>query len=107
MVWLTDRNIWKNDYQKSLDFIQQAVNVLGADRILIAPSSSLLHSPHDLDLENNEAVLTPEIKNWMAFAKQKLHEVAALAKLAGTDYKTERSIFTRIRKQLKVAGLPF
>ena len=88
------RNIWKNDYQKSLDFIQQAVNILGADRILVAPSSSLLHSPHDLDLENNESVLTPEIKNWMAFAKQKLHEVAALAKLAGTDYKANEIFVT-------------
>lgn len=88
------RNIWKNDYQKSLDFIQQAVNVLGTDRILIAPSSSLLHSPHDLDLEHNEAVLNPEIKSWMAFAKQKLCEVSALSKLAVTDYKTEQAFIT-------------
>jgi 5-methyltetrahydropteroyltriglutamate--homocysteine methyltransferase len=88
------RNIWKNDYQKSLDFIQQAINIVGAERILIAPSSSLLHSPHDLDMENNESVLTPEIKNWMAFAKQKLHEVAALAKLAGTDYKANEIFVT-------------
>jgi len=80
------RNIWKNDYLKSLRFIDQAIDILGADRILVAPSSSLLHSPNDLELEHNESVLTPEIKNWMAFAKQKLHEVSALAKLAGTDY---------------------
>ncbi|MCF0058274.1 5-methyltetrahydropteroyltriglutamate--homocysteine S-methyltransferase [Dyadobacter sp. CY356] len=85
------RNIWKNDYQKSLDFIQQAINILGAERILVAPSSSLLHSPHDLDLEHNEEVLTPEIKNWMAFAKQKLHEVVALSKLACTGYHTDET----------------
>lgn len=85
------RNIWKNDYRKSLDLIQQATNSLGAGRMLVAPSSSLLHSPHDLDLERNEAVLTPEIKNWMAFAKQKLHEVVALSKLAGTDYKSSEA----------------
>lgn len=88
------RNIWKNDYQKSLDFIQQAIDILGVDRILVAPSSSLLHSPHDLDLEHNEAILTPEIKNWMAFAKQKLHEVSALAKLAGTDYESDTTFIT-------------
>ncbi|MDQ6479758.1 5-methyltetrahydropteroyltriglutamate--homocysteine S-methyltransferase [Dyadobacter sp. LHD-138] len=88
------RNIWKNDYQKSLDFIQKATAVLGTDRVLVAPSSSLLHSPHDLDLEHNEAVLTPEIKNWMAFAKQKLDEVSTLAKLVGTDYQAADAFIT-------------
>ncbi|WP_342083100.1 5-methyltetrahydropteroyltriglutamate--homocysteine S-methyltransferase [Dyadobacter sp. OTU695] len=82
------RNIWKNDYRKSLEWIQVAVKVLGEDRILVAPSSSLLHSPYDLDLEKNEAVLTPEIKNWMAFAKQKLNEVTTLARLATLEYAT-------------------
>lgn len=85
------RNVWKNDYRKSLGYIETAVNLLGQDRVWIAPSSSLLHSPHDLDLEKNEAVLTPEIKNWLAFAKQKLHEVTTLARLAGTDYLNDKA----------------
>ena len=80
------RNIWKNDFKKSLKFIGDATAVLGANRVFVAPSSSLLHSPHDLDLENNEGVLTSEIKNWMAFAKQKLVEVSVLAKLGVEDY---------------------
>ncbi len=81
------RNIWKNDFSNSLRFLQIAVNALGADRIWVAPSSSLLHSPYDLDLEKNDAVLTPEIKGWMSFAKQKLIEVASLVELAQADYK--------------------
>ncbi|MCF0050062.1 5-methyltetrahydropteroyltriglutamate--homocysteine S-methyltransferase [Dyadobacter sp. LJ53] len=85
------RNIWKNDFQKSLNFIKSAVEVLGENRVMIAPSSSLLHSPHDLELEKNEAVLTPEIKNWMAFAKQKLDEVATLKRLATTDWATDKT----------------
>jgi 5-methyltetrahydropteroyltriglutamate--homocysteine methyltransferase len=83
------RNIWKNDFEKSLRFIRYAIDVLGESRVMVAPSSSLLHSPHDLDLEKNEAVLTPEIKNWMAFAKQKLNEVVTLTRLAATDYIAE------------------
>lgn len=79
------RNIWKNNFAKSLQFIERAVAVLGEGRVMVAPSSSLLHVPCDLDLENNELVLTPEIKNWMAFAKQKLGEVATLKRLAGTN----------------------
>jgi len=77
------RNIWKNDYEKSLSFIRKAVEKLGSERILIAPSCSLLHSPCDLDFETN---LNPEIKNWLAFAKQKVKEVVTLKELAsGTE----------------------
>lgn len=73
------RNVWKNDYKKSLAIIQKAMEKLGSDRIIIAPSCSLLHSPIDLDLET---AIDPEIKNWMAFAKQKLTEVSEIRQIA-------------------------
>ncbi|UOR05830.1 5-methyltetrahydropteroyltriglutamate--homocysteine S-methyltransferase [Hymenobacter aerilatus] len=76
------RNIWKNDYQASLALLEKAVAALGTERVLLAPSCSLLHSPCDLDLETNDATLTPEIKNWLAFAKQKLREVEELRQIA-------------------------
>jgi 5-methyltetrahydropteroyltriglutamate--homocysteine methyltransferase len=74
------RNIWKNDFSKSLSFIRKAIEKLGSDRIFIAPSCSLLHTPCDLDFEST---LNPKIKNWLAFAKQKVEEVIALKVLAG------------------------
>ncbi|MCW5910427.1 MAG: 5-methyltetrahydropteroyltriglutamate--homocysteine S-methyltransferase [Cyclobacteriaceae bacterium] len=86
------RNIWKNDYTKSLVLIEQAVNKLGETRVLIAPSCSLLHTPCDLDLETNEKTLLPEIKNWMAFAKQKLSEVVTLKKLSLPATKAEAAL---------------
>ncbi len=79
------RNIWKNDYENSLKKIKQAVDALGKDRVWVAPSSSLLHVPFDLDNENNEESLPAEVKNWLAFAKQKLSEVKDLAVLAEGD----------------------
>lgn len=84
------RNIWKNDFEKSLCLIRQVTDKIGSERILIAPSCSLLHSPSDLDLENNESVLSSEIKQWMAFAKQKVSETVTLKKLAAEnpDYST-------------------
>jgi 5-methyltetrahydropteroyltriglutamate--homocysteine methyltransferase len=90
------RNIWKNDFLESLALIQKAIKSFGAERIWIAPSCSLLHSPCDLDLETNEAHLPAEIKNWMAFAKQKLGEVNMLRILA--EYETEPE-FLRENKQ--------
>jgi 5-methyltetrahydropteroyltriglutamate--homocysteine methyltransferase len=92
------RNIWKNDFEKSLSFIRKAVEKLGSERVLIAPSSSLLHSPCDLDFETT---LNPEIKNWLAFAKQKVAEVVTLKELAsGTENKQILASFEENKKAI-------
>ncbi|MFJ1439940.1 5-methyltetrahydropteroyltriglutamate--homocysteine S-methyltransferase [Capnocytophaga canimorsus] len=72
------RNVWINDFEKSVALIEKAQQKIGNERILIASSCSLLHSPCNLELENDEKVLTPEIKQWLAFAKQKLREITTL-----------------------------
>jgi 5-methyltetrahydropteroyltriglutamate--homocysteine methyltransferase len=73
------RNIWRNDFELSLDRIAQAKQVLGNERILLAPSCSLLHAPVTL---RKEKALPEEIKDWLAFAEEKLGEVTQLARLA-------------------------
>jgi len=79
------RNIWKNDYIRSTAQIKKALAVIGKDRVMIAPSCSLLHTPCDLDLETE---IKPEIKNWMAFAKQKLNEVNELNEILAHNNNT-------------------
>ncbi|WP_426062876.1 5-methyltetrahydropteroyltriglutamate--homocysteine S-methyltransferase [Flavobacterium sp. DSP2-3-1] len=79
------RNIWKNDFKKSLALIKKATDALGENRILIAPSCSLIHSPCDLDLETSGTTLTPEIKQWLAFAKQKIEEIVLLQNFASGE----------------------
>ena len=76
------RNIWKNDYQKSISFIEKAFLKLGSDRVAISPSCSLIHSPCDLNLEKDEERLPSEVKSWMAFAKQKLQEISDLYEIS-------------------------
>ncbi|PTQ99541.1 methionine synthase (B12-independent) [Mucilaginibacter yixingensis] len=76
------RNIWKNDYEKSLALINKAVAAIGAERVLIAPSCSLLHVPCDLELETE---LDYGTKNWLAFARQKLGELKDLAAIFEGD----------------------
>jgi len=78
---INGRNIWKNNYEHSLQLVQKAVNAIGAERVLLATSCSLLHSPYDLALETDEAILTPQIKNWMAFARQKVEELIELKEI--------------------------
>lgn len=69
------RNIWKTDLERALRLVDRTASAVGADRILLAPSCSLVHSPADLDEEKH---LDAELRNWLAFAKQKLEEVVAL-----------------------------
>ncbi|MGK7910813.1 MAG: 5-methyltetrahydropteroyltriglutamate--homocysteine S-methyltransferase [Synechococcus sp.] len=69
------RNIWKNDYDASLNVLQKAKAAIGADRLWVAPSCSLLHSPVTLQ---NEQKLDEELTSWLAFADEKLTEVTEL-----------------------------
>lgn len=93
------RNIWKNNFEKSLSLIQKAQEKLGKERVWVATSCSLLHSPCNLELENNEEVLTPEIKQWLAFAKQKLQEVTTLKAIATNVISEEiQAIFAENKK---------
>jgi len=47
-----------------------------AERLWLAPSCSLLHVPVDLA---RETTMDPEIRSWLAFARQKLDELQLLA----------------------------
>ncbi|MDW5288959.1 5-methyltetrahydropteroyltriglutamate--homocysteine S-methyltransferase [Formosa sp. PL04] len=72
------RNIWKNDFEQSLKLIEKATNILGKDKVWISSSCSLLHSPLDLNLEQK---LPTDIKQWLAFSKQKVEEIVRLKSL--------------------------
>jgi 5-methyltetrahydropteroyltriglutamate--homocysteine methyltransferase len=73
---VSGRNIWKNDFQASIKLGQKAISELGEERVIIATSSSLLHTPVTLA---NEKKLTEEQKDWFSFALEKTAEVATIA----------------------------
>lgn len=72
---INGRNIWKTDLNSCLDRLHPLHQRLG-DRLWLAPSCSLLHVPVDLAQETK---LDAEISHWLAFATQKLDELAVLA----------------------------
>ena len=69
------RNVWKTDLHATLEWLEPVHNAL-QDRLWIAPSCSLLHVPVDLD---SETALAADLRSWLAFALQKLDELAVLA----------------------------
>ncbi|NQD37793.1 5-methyltetrahydropteroyltriglutamate--homocysteine S-methyltransferase [Permianibacter sp. IMCC34836] len=70
------RNIWRTDLRAALLPLTKAQQKFNG-RVWVASSSSLLHTPVDLDAETR---LDPELRSWLAFAKQKTREIAVLSK---------------------------
>ncbi|KPA87606.1 methionine synthase (B12-independent) [Pseudomonas asplenii] len=79
------RNVWRCDLEKVLAVVQHAHERVG-DRLWVAPSCSLLHSPVDLAREDQ---LDAELKSWLAFAVQKCEEVALLARAVSEPHAAE------------------
>ncbi len=73
------RNIWRVAADRVLAQIDRVVGKVGSERVMIAPSCSLLHVPVDLDRETG---LDPEVRSWLAFAAQKCDELRLLADAA-------------------------
>ena len=70
------RNVWRTDLDAALGLLCSAADVVGPERVFVAPSCSLLHCPVDLSLEKQ---LDPELRGWLSFATDKLRELKALA----------------------------
>jgi 5-methyltetrahydropteroyltriglutamate--homocysteine methyltransferase len=71
------RNVWRSHLDELITTMERAVERLGSDRVLLAPSCSLLHLPFDVERESG---LDPELRGWLAFAVQRLEEVAVVGR---------------------------
>src|SRR5690606_21329255 len=91
------RNIWRADLEEKFAYVRRAWDLVGPDRLQIAPSCSLLHTPIDLDFETN---LDPDLKSWLAFSRQKLEEVQALTLAIQRGEGAARGAFTASSKAL-------
>lgn len=68
------RNIWRANLNAVLDVVEPLNAKLG-DRLWIAPSCSLLHTPYDLSVETQLQANKPELYRWLAFSLQKIQEL--------------------------------
>lgn len=69
------RNVWINDHRKSLSTLGTLLGL--ADRVDVAASCSLLHVPLDATAERD---IDPQVRRWLAFARQKTAEITTLAR---------------------------
>ncbi len=85
------KNIWKNNYGKTLDLIDNLK--FKSIETVLNTSCSLLHVPYTL---KNETKLPQKYLEHFAFAEEKLSELAELKLLSETDYANENLYKTNI-----------
>ncbi|PZQ12565.1 MAG: 5-methyltetrahydropteroyltriglutamate--homocysteine S-methyltransferase [Rhodanobacter denitrificans] len=76
------RNVWRTRPDDALALARRAHERIGAARLQLAPSCSLLHVPVDLEHERN---LPPDLASWLSFARQKIGELRLLADALGGE----------------------
>jgi 5-methyltetrahydropteroyltriglutamate--homocysteine methyltransferase len=69
------RNVWANDLEASLARLATLTGLAG--EVVVSTSCSLQHVPIDLEAD---PLLDPELRPWLAFARQKVTEVTTLAR---------------------------
>jgi len=77
------RNIWVADFQRARALVDAALARVPAERVLVAPSCSLLHVPIDA---SGETALPGQLRDWLSFAQQKLDELVAIAEGSTSSY---------------------
>jgi 5-methyltetrahydropteroyltriglutamate--homocysteine methyltransferase len=100
------RNIWRNDLSASLGLLERISRVIPRERVVVSTSCSLLHSPYSVKNEPESAV-----KKHLAFACEKVEEVALLAKMFSSETlsETEKKVIAENKGTLLSAlnpGLP-
>ncbi len=67
-------NIWRGDLEAAFSSLESLRGI--SPNIAVSSSTSLFHVPHDID---DEPLLSDQLKSWLAFADQKVGQVATLA----------------------------
>ncbi|RDV44474.1 5-methyltetrahydropteroyltriglutamate--homocysteine S-methyltransferase [Leifsonia sp. ku-ls] len=68
-------NIWRGDLEAAFGTLTELLSL--SPDVTVSTSTSLLHVPHDVD---DEPDLDARLKTWLAFADQKVAQVAVLAR---------------------------
>lgn len=81
------KNIWKCNYKKVMETLTELKEYTG--QIVLSTSCSLLHVPYTL---GNETKLDENVKQYFAFAVEKLAELKEISELAeSADYEAEKT----------------
>ncbi|SHG69321.1 methionine synthase (B12-independent) [Thermosyntropha lipolytica DSM 11003] len=72
------RNVFRNNYQTSIDILQKLAHYVDKGRIVLSTSCSLLLVPYSLKYENE---LDEKVVPYLAFAEEKLQELSEIEEI--------------------------
>ena len=96
---LDGRNIWRSDTDVKLALVTRLQQYVPQERLILQPSSSLLHVPVTTLGEDK---LKPAVKNALAFADEKLAELVLIAAAANEGEERYAAELSRSREALAV-----
>ncbi|NOR55987.1 MAG: 5-methyltetrahydropteroyltriglutamate--homocysteine S-methyltransferase [Sulfurovum sp.] len=88
------RNIWKNNIEKTTALLENISKSVSKENLIVSTSCSLLHTPFTLKYEEK---MNSEIKNWLAYAVEKVSEVSLVSKVF---FEGEDNLTSNERKDL-------
>ncbi|MCH3962789.1 MAG: 5-methyltetrahydropteroyltriglutamate--homocysteine S-methyltransferase [Clostridium sp.] len=112
------KNVWRNDYNKSINIIKRISRYVNSDKIYISTSCSLLHVPYTVTQEGNlndkniknldtakgtldNLVNLSEYIESLAFADEKLTELSELKNLLDCSNYEHENIYIKNQEILK------
>ena len=93
------RNIWRTDLDARKRLLDEIAKTVPAEKLILAPSCSLLHIPFTLRYEEK---LDPKVRSYLAFATERLEELDLLNALyrGGKLSETRREALEASREAL-------
>ncbi|WP_446897620.1 5-methyltetrahydropteroyltriglutamate--homocysteine S-methyltransferase [Clostridium sp. LBM24168] len=115
---INGKNIWRNDYNKSINIIKHICEYVGSNKIYISTSCSLLHVPYtvtregtlddkhikNLDTANGTLDNLVNLSGYLeslAFADEKLNELSELKNLLDSSNYERENTYIKNQKILK------
>ncbi len=77
------RNVWRTDLDQALETLERIGRVADHGTAHLGPSCSLLHLPVTVTLEEK---LDPTIREWLAYADERLAEIATLRRAVDSGH---------------------
>lgn len=93
------RNIWRSDLDAKLEVVRQLQVHVPQHKLILQPSSSLLHVPVTVQGEDK---LRPVVRQALAFADEKLAELSLIAAAAGDERQTYAAALAGSREALQL-----
>ena len=91
---INGKNIWRADYQKKYELLEEIKKSVAEENIVIGTSCSLLHVPYT---KASEEKLSADILEHFSFAEEKIQELKELASRDTTAFEANKKLFAKQR----------